>query len=111
MLQIIKLSNLKAQEQETDRMVLGSDAHWFAFRKDDLGQWWRLDRLLPNPVPESPSQFGAANIYVGKQEQSNLIGGFYLNPWRTFWPSGYFYLSGDVSAFLNGKSHHDSKSF
>lgn len=83
-LQIINLSNLKTQEQETDRMVLGSDAHWFAFRKDEQGQWWRLDSLLPNPVPESPSQFAAANIRVGKQDQSNLIGGFYLNPWPTF---------------------------
>jgi hypothetical protein len=83
-LQIIDLSKLSEQEQETDRMILGNDAHWFAFRKDDQGQWWRLDSVLPRPVPESPSEFAAANIHVGENDQSNLIGGIYLSPWPTF---------------------------
>jgi hypothetical protein len=79
-IQILDLSNLQNQEQDTDRMVLGTNAHWFAFRKDAQGQWWRLDSLLPNPVAQSPSEFAAMNIRIGKQDQSNLIGGFYLNP-------------------------------
>lgn len=83
-LQIINLRNLRVQEQETDRMVFGNDAHWFAFRKDDEGQWWRLDSLIPNPVPESPSEFAATHVRVGNNDQSNLIGGFYLNPWPSF---------------------------
>jgi hypothetical protein len=83
-IQILNLSNLQNQEQETDRMVLGTNAHWFAFRKDDQGQWWRLDSLLPNPVPQSPSEFARTNVRVNQQDVSNLIGGFYLNPWPHF---------------------------
>lgn len=40
-----------------DRLIIGIDGHFVAFRKDDQGDWWQVDSMQPKPIKTNPSDF------------------------------------------------------